>query len=141
MLSPWHEIGNRLRAYRLSKNFTAAELAEKIGVSRAALYRLEQGEVVKVETLERLAKLLDVSLPALMGVGVEYYASAVGFYGAAPSAAFSAGSTSTPRNASRPHTRSRTSGACSPIPAVKTSTSRPPADAAIAATAPATRCT
>jgi transcriptional regulator with XRE-family HTH domain len=80
MLSPWQEIGNRLRAYRLSKNFTAAELAEKIGVSRAALYRLEQGEVVKVETLERLANLLDVSLPALMGVGVEYYGNAVGFF-------------------------------------------------------------
>lgn len=80
MLSPWQEIGNRLRAYRLGKNFTAAELAEKIGVSRAALYRLEQGELVKVDTLERLASLLDVSLPSLMGVGVEYYSNAVGFF-------------------------------------------------------------
>jgi transcriptional regulator with XRE-family HTH domain len=80
MLSPWQEIGNRLRAYRLSKNFTAAELAEQIGVSRAALYRLEHGEVVKVETLERLASLLEVSLPTLMGVGVEYYGNALGFF-------------------------------------------------------------
>jgi transcriptional regulator with XRE-family HTH domain len=80
MPSPWQEIGDRLRAYRLGKNFTAAELASQIGVSRAALYRLEQGELVKVETLERLASLLDVSLPTLMGVGVEYYSSAVGFF-------------------------------------------------------------
>jgi transcriptional regulator with XRE-family HTH domain len=80
MPSPWQEIGNRLRAYRLSRNFTAAELAEQVGVSRAALYRLEQGDVVKIETLERLASLLDVSLPTLMGVGVEYYGNAVGFF-------------------------------------------------------------
>lgn len=78
--SPWQEIGNRLRAYRLGKNYTAADLAERIGVSRAALYRLEKGELVKIETLESLAKLFEVSLPSLMGVGVEYYDNAVAFF-------------------------------------------------------------
>jgi transcriptional regulator with XRE-family HTH domain len=76
----FEEIGNRLRAYRLGKNFTAADMAESIGVSRAALYRLEKGELVKIETLEKLAKLLDVSLPSLMGVGVEYYRNAAAFF-------------------------------------------------------------
>ncbi len=77
---PWQEIGNRLRAYRLGKNFTASDMAERIGVSRAALYRLEKGDLVKIDTLERLADLLDVSLPSLMGVGVEYYRNAVAFF-------------------------------------------------------------
>lgn len=78
--SPWEEIGNRLRAYRLGKAFTAADMAERIRVSRAALYRLEKGELVKIETLEKVAELLDVSLPSLMGVGVEYYRNAVAFF-------------------------------------------------------------
>jgi transcriptional regulator with XRE-family HTH domain len=76
----WEEIGNRLRAYRMGKNFKASDMAERLGVSRAALYRLEKGELVKIETLERLATLLDVSLPSLMGVGVEYYSNAVAFF-------------------------------------------------------------
>lgn len=80
MSAQWEEIGNRLRAYRMGKNFKASDLAERLGVSRAALYRLEKGELVKIETLERLATLLDVSLPSLMGVGVEYYSNAVAFF-------------------------------------------------------------
>jgi transcriptional regulator with XRE-family HTH domain len=80
MSAQWEEIGNRLRAYRLGKNFTASDMAERIGVSRAALYRLEKGELVKIETLEKLADLLEVSLPSLMGVGVEYYRNAVAFF-------------------------------------------------------------
>ena len=46
------EIGGRLRAYRLGMSYTATEIAQKIGVSRAAVYRLEKGELVKIETLE-----------------------------------------------------------------------------------------
>src|SRR6185437_1439965 len=64
MSAQWEEIGNRLRAYRLGKNFTASDMAERIGVSRAALYRLEKGELVKIETLEKLADLLEISLPS-----------------------------------------------------------------------------
>jgi transcriptional regulator with XRE-family HTH domain len=74
------EIGDRLRAYRLGMNYSASEIAQKIGVSRAAVYRLEKGELVKIETLEKLSELLDVSLPSLLGVGVEYYSNAVAFF-------------------------------------------------------------
>lgn len=74
------EIGKRLRAYRMGKNLTADKVAELIGVSRAAVYRLERGELVKIETLERLSELLDTSLPSLLGVGVEYYSNAVSFF-------------------------------------------------------------
>jgi len=80
MSAHWEEIGNRLKAYRLGKNLTAGDMAERIGVSRAALYRLERGELIKIETLEKLADLLEVSLPSLMGVGVEYYRNAVAFF-------------------------------------------------------------
>ena len=36
--------------------------------------------MVKIETLEKLAELLEVSLPTLLGVGVEYIASAVTYF-------------------------------------------------------------
>lgn len=74
------EIGHRLRAYRLGKNLTVATIAESIGVSRAAVYRLEKGELVKIETLEKISSLLDTSLPSLMGVGFEFYSNAVSFF-------------------------------------------------------------
>ena len=74
------EIGLRLKAYRLGKNLAAEDVADKIGVSRAAVYRLEKGELVKIQTLDALSELLDVSLPSLLGVGVEYYGNAVSFF-------------------------------------------------------------
>lgn len=74
------DIGNRLKAFRLGSGLSADEIANRIGTSRTALYRFEKGEVAKIETLEKLAELLDVSVPTLLGVGVEYIASAVSFF-------------------------------------------------------------
>lgn len=74
------DIGDRLKAFRLGSGLTADEVAKQIGISRTALYRFEKGEVAKIETLEKLAELLDVSVPTLLGVGVEYLSSAVSFF-------------------------------------------------------------
>ena len=74
------DIGNRLKAFRKGSGMSADEVARRIGISRAALYRYEKGEVAKVETLERLAELLRDSVPTLLGVGVEYIGSAVAFF-------------------------------------------------------------
>jgi transcriptional regulator with XRE-family HTH domain len=74
------DIGNRLRAFRLGSGLSADEIAKKIGISRTALYRCEKGELAKIDTLEKLAELLDVSIPTLLGVGVEYVASAVSYF-------------------------------------------------------------
>lgn len=76
----YEEIGQRLKAYRLGSGLSADELAKKIGISRTALYRFEQGELAKIDTLERLAELLDVSIPTLLGVGIEYIPSAVSYF-------------------------------------------------------------
>ena len=74
------DIGNRLKAFRLASGLSAEEIAKRIGISRTALYRFEKGEVAKIDTLEKLAELLGVSVPTLLGVGVEYIASAVAFF-------------------------------------------------------------
>lgn len=74
------DIGNRLKAFRLGSGLSAEEIADRLGISRTALYRFEKGEVAKIETLEKLSDLLDVSVPTLLGVGVEYLSSAVSFF-------------------------------------------------------------
>lgn len=76
----YDEIGNRLKAYRMGSGLSADEIARQLGISRTALYRFEKGELAKIETLERLADLLGVSIPTLLGVGIEYIPSAVTYF-------------------------------------------------------------
>ena len=72
------EIGQQLRAYRLESGLRAEEIAARLGVSRAALYRYEKGEVIKLDTIKRLAELLKISPLSLLGIGVEYYNRPIG---------------------------------------------------------------
>jgi transcriptional regulator with XRE-family HTH domain len=74
------DIGNRLKAFRLGSGLSADEIANRLGISRTALYRFEKGELAKIETLEKLAELLSVSVPTLLGVGVEYIRSALSYF-------------------------------------------------------------
>ncbi|WP_426957195.1 helix-turn-helix domain-containing protein [Muricoccus radiodurans] len=67
------DIGQQLRAYRLESGLRAEEIAARLGVSRAALYRYEKGEVIKLDTIRRLAELLQISPLSLLGIGVEYF--------------------------------------------------------------------
>jgi transcriptional regulator with XRE-family HTH domain len=76
----YDEIGSRLKAYRIGSGLSADEIARRIGISRTALYRFEKGELAKIETLERLADLLGVSIPTLLGVGIEYIPTAVSYF-------------------------------------------------------------
>lgn len=73
------EIGQQLRAYRLESGLRAEEIAARLGVSRAALYRYEKGEVIKLDTINRLAELLKISPLSLLGIGVEYYSRPIGY--------------------------------------------------------------
>ena len=74
------EIGQQLRAYRLESGLRAEEIAARLGVSRAALYRYEKGDVIKLDTIQRLAELLKISPLSLLGIGVEYYNRPVAFF-------------------------------------------------------------
>ncbi len=67
------DIGHQLKAFRLESGLKADEIAHRLGISRAALYRYEKGEVIKLDTVQRLAELLQVSPLSLLGIGVEYY--------------------------------------------------------------------
>lgn len=74
------EIGQQLRAYRLESGLSAEEIAARLGVSRAALYRYEKGEVIKLDTINRLAELLKVSPLSLLGIGIEYFNRPIGYF-------------------------------------------------------------
>lgn len=76
----YKEIADRLRAFRLGSGLSADEIAKRVGISRTALYRFEKGELAKIETLEKLSELLGVSMPTLLGVGIEYMPSAVSYF-------------------------------------------------------------
>ena len=52
-------LGERLRALRLSRNFSQRELADKAGVSLRAWHNLESGAGSTIETLLRGLKALD----------------------------------------------------------------------------------
>ena len=73
------EIGQQLRTYRLESGLKADEIAARLGISRAALYRYEKGEVIKLDTVRRLAEMLQVSPLALLGIGVDYFSRVTSF--------------------------------------------------------------
>ena len=74
------EVGRRLKAFRMGLGLTPEDLARNAGVSRAAIYRYEAGHPPKIELLVRIAEGLGVSLANLLGAGVEYFASSLGFF-------------------------------------------------------------
>ncbi len=74
------ELGQRLRAYRIGAGMTPDEIAKQTGISRAAIYRYESGQPIRVDALGKIADLLDVSLTSLLGVGSEYISSALSFF-------------------------------------------------------------
>src|SRR5471032_1771981 len=81
MAIDYFQVGQRLRAHRIGRGLSPEQAAEELSISRAALYNYEKGEgPVKLETLERIAELLQTSLPSLLGVGTEYFSSAIAYF-------------------------------------------------------------
>ena len=65
--------GDRIKQRRIELGLTADDLANKIGKSRATIYRYENGDIENMPTpiLEPLAKALDTTPADLMGWGKE----------------------------------------------------------------------
>jgi transcriptional regulator with XRE-family HTH domain len=74
------DVGSRLRTCRAAAKLSVDEVAAKLGVSRALLYRYEAGEIVKLSTLEKLARLYGTSATVLLGLGNEYLTNALDFF-------------------------------------------------------------
>jgi transcriptional regulator with XRE-family HTH domain len=66
-MSPIERVAERLQQLRKRRNLTQAELAEKAGLSRGYLARLETArQDPTLTTLERLAKALRVKVSRLL---------------------------------------------------------------------------
>jgi transcriptional regulator with XRE-family HTH domain len=62
-------LGRELRSARLSRGWTQAEVAERVGVAVEVYGRLERGMAVpRASTLVRLASVLEVSTDVLLGL-------------------------------------------------------------------------
>ncbi|WP_417496941.1 helix-turn-helix domain-containing protein [Maricaulis sp.] len=54
-------LGIRLEAYRISRGIKQADLADKAGISRSTLMRLEAGTSGTIDTLVRVLQALDLT--------------------------------------------------------------------------------
>jgi transcriptional regulator with XRE-family HTH domain len=81
-MSRFPEMGERLRQTRRGARMTTEAVATQMGISRALLHRYECGDIVKLDTLERLAALYGTSINALLGIGVgsEYIRNGITFF-------------------------------------------------------------
>jgi len=64
----------------MGRGYAPEELADRLGISRAALYRVEKGYITKIGLLNAIASELEVSLPTLLGVGLEYISNVLTFF-------------------------------------------------------------
>lgn len=62
-------LGNRIKAAREETGITQEELAEHVGISRAAVARYESGEIEpKIKNLVAIAMRLNVTTDFLLGI-------------------------------------------------------------------------
>ena|SRR5271156_3617320 len=65
-------LGDRLRAIRLQRNLSQGEIGTSIGLLRCYISRVENSHTVpSIETLEKIARALDVPMYALFYEGEE----------------------------------------------------------------------
>lgn len=55
------EVGERLTRARLSRNLTQAELADRAGVAKRTIERMESGESVQLTSFVRILRALDLA--------------------------------------------------------------------------------
>lgn len=66
------DFGKRVKAFRLTKNYTQKEIAFRMGVSEQAVSKWENGECLPdVYNLKLLAQLLNVSVDSLLDTEIE----------------------------------------------------------------------
>ena len=54
------ELGRRIKYYRIMREMSQQELADKTGISKRSISRLEQGESVQLTSLLRILMALDL---------------------------------------------------------------------------------
>ena len=69
-------IGDRIKELRTAKNMTQKDLAQKCGLNRNSIYKYEKNDTApKIAHTEKIAAALEVSVPFLIGYGIDDTAS------------------------------------------------------------------
>lgn len=65
-----NDIGKKLKTLRISLNLTQEELAQKLSIKRETIHKYENGIIknIKYETIEKLAKIFNVTPQFLLGL-------------------------------------------------------------------------
>lgn len=67
-----NDFGERLRALRLSKKYTQAQVAKKLNKTKATISNYENGQKIpSIQTLIELSELFNISLDYLVGLDKE----------------------------------------------------------------------
>ncbi|MBU8540963.1 helix-turn-helix domain-containing protein [Falsiroseomonas tokyonensis] len=74
------QIGERLRAWRLGSGLSPEEVAGRLGISRAGLYKYEKDGITRLDLLEAMAEMFGVSLAAVLGIEVEHFSTGAAFF-------------------------------------------------------------
>lgn len=53
------EFGRRIALYRVARNLTQGEFADRAGVARSTVQRIERGESIQLSSLVKLLRALD----------------------------------------------------------------------------------
>ena len=68
------DIGENIREIRKLKGMTQKELGNKLGISQSAINQFENNKTApKLQTIEKLAIALEVSMYDILKKGAEYY--------------------------------------------------------------------
>ncbi|WP_250294719.1 WO male-killing family protein Wmk [Wolbachia endosymbiont of Oedothorax gibbosus] len=74
-----YKVGQRIKEWRLRREYTQEDLANKVGITNQRIYEYEQGRAaVSLETLDEIAKVLSISIIDLLPESTEDENSEVG---------------------------------------------------------------
>ena len=66
-------IGDNIRRFRKREGLTQQQLGDKLGVSQSAIGQFEKGTSLKIETIQKIAAVLKISVTALLaGTDINY---------------------------------------------------------------------
>lgn len=66
-------IGDNIRRFRKREGLTQQQLGDKLGVSQSAIGQFEKGTSLKIETIQKIAAALKISVTALLaGTDINY---------------------------------------------------------------------
>ncbi|MGL5028852.1 MAG: WO male-killing family protein Wmk [Wolbachia pipientis] len=67
-----YKVGQRIKEWRLRREYTQEDLANKVGITNQRIYEYEQGRAaVSLETLDEIAKVLSISIIDLLPESTE----------------------------------------------------------------------